>query len=241
MKSKKPRRSLTIANSRWATYAVAGAATSLAGLSAAEGEIHYSGPVRVRFTGTMAQAFPLDHGANLDFTHSDEGGSGGIARMGLTDPSGEIGFFAADGGREASVSGFYLERIAPHVQVSQLPMEISCTSFSSTLRCFAATIGANFLSGGHFREPGQGYIAFSFDAGAGREYGWARIKTTGDPSYNFVLLDYAWADPGETIQTGQRKSRATYQAVSKSGSLGFLATGGAGLTAWRRHKLIADK
>ena len=52
MKSKALRRKAsTIANSRWATYAVAGAASSLA-VATAEAEIHYSGPVNFQFTGT---------------------------------------------------------------------------------------------------------------------------------------------------------------------------------------------
>src|SRR6187401_2104071 len=61
------RKPVTIANSRWATYALAGAATSLAVLATAEAEIHYSGPVSFRFTGTLHAQFPLDNGASLDF------------------------------------------------------------------------------------------------------------------------------------------------------------------------------
>jgi hypothetical protein len=74
---------------------------------------------------------------------------------------------------------------------------------------------------GNFQEPGRGFIGFVFNAGAGNEYGWARIKTDGAPSYNFILVDYAWADPGDAIQTGQKKSQGPAQAVSKSGSLGL--------------------
>ena len=89
---------------------------------------------------------------------------------------------------------------------------------------------------GKFQEPGRGFIGFVFNAGAGKEYGWARIKTTGAPSYKFILIDYAWADPGEPIQTGQTRSQGRGQAVSNSGSLGLLATGATGLKAWRQHK-----
>ena len=70
----------------------------------------------------------------------------------------------------------------------------------------------------------------------GNEFGWARVKTTGAEMYNFILLDYAWADPGSSIKTGQKSSQTTDQAVSKSGSLGLLATGAKGLNTWRENK-----
>jgi hypothetical protein len=233
------RKAITIANSRWATYAVAGAASSLA-VATAEAEIHYSGPVNFHFTGTGGENFPLDNGASLGFDHIDEGGGKGRAHLYILNPNGLPSFenFAADGGRESSVSGFYLFRVAPQKQVSQLPMERSCrtTSTSSNLRCYGATIGLASLSGCHWKRPGNGFIAFVFDAGAGNEYGWARIKTTGALMYDFILVDYAWADPGDSIRTGQKSSQEVGQAVWKSGSLGLLATGATGLKAWREHK-----
>jgi hypothetical protein len=66
-------------------------------------------------------------------------------------------------------------------------------------------------------------------------------RRPGSPSYEFILVDYAWADPGDSIQTGQKKSGATGQAVSKSGSLGLLATGATGLKAWRQQKAAAPQ
>ena len=107
---------------------------------------------------------------------------------------------------------------------------------SSGLDCYGGTIGLTTLPGGHFIEPGRGFIAFSFDAGSGTEYGWARVKTNGAPGYDFILVDYAWADPGDSIKTGQTRSQGTEQAVSKSGSLGLLAAGALGVKAWRQYK-----
>src|SRR5436853_2660509 len=66
-----------IPNSRWAAYAVASAATSLAGLATGEAEIHYSGPVNFRFKGYRLQNPPLENGASLHFFHNDLG-SGGV-------------------------------------------------------------------------------------------------------------------------------------------------------------------
>jgi len=240
MNSKELRRkAITMANPRWATYAVAGAASSLA-VATAEAEIHYSGPINFHFTGTGGANFPLDNGASLGFNHIDEGGGKGRAHLDILNPAGLPSFvnFAADGGRESSVSGFYLFRVAAQKQVSQLHMERSCrTTSSSNLRCYGATIGLGSLMGCHWKRPGNGFIAFVFNAGAGNEYGWARIKTTGAQLYDFILVDYAWADPGDSIKTGQKSSQETGQAaVSKSGSLGLLATGAIGLKAWREHK-----
>ena len=229
------RKAITIANSRWTTYAVAGAATSLAGLATAEAEIHYSGPVNFRFRGTLFHQFPLDNGASLSFHRIDEGGGQGYAKINIPN---SIGDFAGTAiGYEGSY--LYAARLRSRVQVSQLPLRNSCDTISSTVRCFGAIIGLEGGGSGNFQEPGRGFIGFVFNAGAGNEYGWARIKTGGAPSYNFILLDYAWADPGDAIQTGQKKSVATGQAVSKSGSLGLLATGATGLKVWRQHKAAA--
>ena len=182
MKSKALRRkSVTIANSRWATYAVASAATSLAGLATAEAEIHYSGPVDFRFTGTLHAQFPLDNGASLDFFRIDEGGGQGYAHINIPN---SIGDFAGTAiGSEGSY--LYASRLFPRVQVSQLPLHNSCDTISSTVRCFGAIIGLEGGGSGNFQEPGRGFIGFVFNAGAGKEYGWARIKTTGAPSVEF--------------------------------------------------------
>ena len=229
------RQAITMANSRWTTYAVAGAASSLA-MATAEGEIHYSGPVNFRFTGTFHAQFPLDNGASLDFFRIDEGGGQGYAHINIPN---SIGDFAGTAiGSEGSY--LYVSRLSPRVQVSQLTLRNSCDSTSSSgVRCFGAIIGLEGGGSGNFQEPGRGFIGFVFNAGAGNEFGWARIKTTGKPGYDFILLDYAWADPGESIETGQKMSQGPAQAVSKSGSLGLLATGATGLKAWREHKQAA--
>ena len=188
-----------------------------------------------RFTGTLFHQFPLDNGASLSFHRIDEGGGQGYAKINIPN---SIGDFAGTAiGSEGSY--LYASRLFPRVQVSQLPLRNSCDTISSTVRCFGAIIGLEGGGFGNFQEPGRGFIGFVFNAGAGNEYGWARIKTTGAPWYNFILIDYAWADPGEAIQTGQKRSQGSGQAVSKSGSLGLLATGATGLKAWRQHKRAA--
>jgi hypothetical protein len=73
------------------------------------------------------------------------------------------------------------------------------------------------------------YIGFSFDAGAGTQYGWVQVKMeTGAPHNAFTVVAYAIGEVGEKITAGE--------AVPEPGSLGLLATGGIGLLLWRRRR-----
>lgn len=55
----------SISNSRWATYAAAGAASALTCANSAEAEIHYSGPINVWLTRNAHASLPLSNGASL--------------------------------------------------------------------------------------------------------------------------------------------------------------------------------
>jgi hypothetical protein len=238
---KSVRKSVTLPNSRWAAYAVAGAATSLAGLASAEAEIHYSGHINHRFTGSNHASFPLQDGARLVFSHQLRGSNRGFAHLALQGPGGPSdseGYFAGKPNNPFSGYGFYVFRLASHHPITRNSMGRSCfnTFTSSRVECVGATIQSGFGTYGEFQQPGRGFIAFSFDTGAGLQFGWARIKTSGLPLVNFILLDYAWGDPGDTVVTGQTSSSGKPQAVTKSGSLGLLATGAQGLKAWRQQR-----
>lgn len=152
--------------------------------------------------------------------------------------------------------GFYVSNLSPRVNLSRLTFGAYCrfTSTGSELHCFGGTIGYTQRPNGKFRHPGTGYIGFTFDSGNGRQYGWVRIRTNGAPEYRFILHDYAWADPGESIRTGQKRSGADpgesvqtgqkdssgqMTTVPDRGSLGLLALGGAGLIAWRKRRAAA--
>ena len=59
----------------------------------------------------------------------------------------------------------------------------------------------------------------------------------GAPDNAFKVIDYAWADPGESINAGQTtESDQAADSVPQSGSLGLLALGAIGLSAWRRRR-----
>ena len=225
------RRQVRIVNSRWTTYALAGAATSLAGLATAEAEIHYSGPVNFQFKGTLSHAFPLENGHSLFFHHNELGSGQGVANLSISSDA----LFA--GPQSYSNEAFFVYRLRSQVNVSQEPLGHSCFRFSSTYGsstvtyCFGGIIGR--LTDGYFSEPGRGFIGFRF---GGTQYGWVRVKTSGEGENNFIVLDYAWGDPGDKIETGQKSSHDNKQAVTKSGSLGLLATGATGLKAWRQGR-----
>jgi MYXO-CTERM domain-containing protein len=205
-----PRKPASIAKTRWAAYAAAGAATALVGSNSAEAAIHYSGLLHVEFPPgrDRIKAFPLDQpGDFLSFVHSAFGGNE----------------FAVYGIVSAAVRGSEISAIT-YVAKLSFGQAISTGLFSYGNR-------GNMAYGWHDR--GTGYVGFRFNNGAGIQYGWARVTMSGEPDNAFIVRGYAYADPGEPIRAGQRSSDE--QAPNQS-SLGWLALGAAGLLAWRRRR-----
>ena len=221
----------SIAKTRWVSYAVAGAATALAGSQSAEAAIHYSGPVNELFLAGDASRFRLDQ----------PGDSFKLARSfsfyyyyyhhhhhGRKHHGVLINRFSVFGIASAAVRGSFYRG------VSQLSpgQAISMGSFIQGFPVPEA--GGNLPGGGH---GGIGFIGFRFNNGAGVQYGWARIKMKGGRSSNFTLLDYAYADPGEPLTAGQTSQGTLIdEQASDQGSLGGLALGAVGLLAWRKSR-----
>lgn len=228
-------KSASIPNSRWAAYAAAGAASTLACASSAEAEIHYSGIVNHDFTPPASVAsFPLDAGVDLQFRVGIPTGTGGESGgFGHLEIGGASNGFVAT---HPAYAGVYLSDLGARVNLSRQSFKNSCrfTSSSSNKVCYGGTIGGL----GRFQDRGVGFIGFVFNQGtAASQYGWARIKTSGAPKYHFVLVDYGWGDPGDRVLTGQKRSQQTGETVPATGSLGLFAIGGAGLVAWRKRRL----
>ncbi len=95
-------------------------------------------------------------------------------------------------------------------------------------------------TGGRGGNRGIGFIGFRFNNGAGVQYGWARIMKQRGRAESFILLDYAYADPGERLRAGQTSegilSGEQDEQAPDQGSLGGLALGAVGLLAWRKSR-----
>lgn len=229
---------VSIAKTRWVSYAAAGAATALAGSQSAEAAIHYSGPVNEPIKRGAAD-FLLDQFDDSfriwrHFTYYGFYGKhhGHHHRR-------EVVEFAIFGNASVGVRG-------GQGYVSQLGagQEISAGNFiqgvPDSYSIFPQNGGGNIVlvAGGNLpAQGGQGgisFIGFRFNNGAGIQYGWARINIKeGGRSKTFTLVDYAYADPGERLMTGQ-----TSEGIlsAEEGSLGGLALGAVGLLAWRRSR-----
>ena len=226
---------VSLPSPRWTKYALGSAASALAGVGAGvtpvEAEIHDSGLVKevvyATQTRSTQQAFlPLTGGASLSFAH------------GLATSREGAAFFGLRGAAVESVRGTGDPFLG---QASKLHRGYNVSSGpfvgGSNVELFLIFHDDR---GNPWARPGFGFVGFKFDVGNGIQYGWARLRMTGAPENGFIVVEYAWADPGERIEVGQtRANGGEGNAVSPSGSLGLLALGAAGLEAWRDQRRAA--
>ena len=216
----------SIANTRWAAYATAGAATALAGSNCAEADIHYSGIVNVHFPPHRDRliAFPLDQtGDSLVFEHT--------ASLCYR------ASFSINGIVSAAFRGY--SGNTHYVSKLSFGQNISTGNFQQGFGVMAIQLTC-LTYGAPWNDPGTGYVGFRFNNGAGIQYGWARVTTTGEFEGNgFRVVAYAYADPGEPIRAGQRAS--SDEQAPDEGSLGWLALGAAGLLAWRKSRSLTAR
>ncbi len=230
MKTNKLRRkSTSISKTRWVAYAVAGAATALAGSHSAEAAIHYSGILNVSFPPhkDRVKTFPLDQAGDfISFERAEVGNP-------FFDAT-DIAYFRIFGIAAAS---FQADRYSYRFYVFELPRGQNISDGPFTHQTFFPSNGGIMASGhpffSHWGDRGTGYVGFRFNNGAGLQYGWARVWVSGQPENAFKVLDYAYADPGERIRAGQTSSD---EQSPDQGSLGWLALGAVGLLAWRKSR-----
>ncbi len=220
----------SISSGRWAAYAAAGVATTVGLAPSSEAEVHYSGLVNYEFGRHNGfGAFPLDQGVSLAMN---------IGVPGSSDAFGHVRITGADGafvGRFAAYTSPFASTLDIGVNVSQQRFFVSCRWSSSNQTQICYYSGDN-IGGASFETRKRTFIGFRFTNETGLHYGWARIHLSGPPKYRFDLVDYAWADAGEQLRTGQKVSHPQVGATTKSGSLGLLALGAAGFKVWRPEK-----
>jgi hypothetical protein len=226
-----------VSHSRWLAYATASAATALAGSHSAEAAIHYSGRLDVTFLphNDYAKTFPLDQAGDfISFERAEDG----TAFFHGTD----IAYFRIFGIAAASFRGFRSNTADYRHYVSKLPLSRNVSGGFFTFQPPYPGDGGILASGHGFTQEwlgrGTGFVGFRFDNGAGFQYGWVRVKMTGQPENGFRVIEYAYADPGEPIRTGQRSSN---EQAPDEGSLGGLALGALGLLAWRKSRSRAAR
>jgi hypothetical protein len=239
MKTRQSRRQAAkVSRSRWLAYATASAATALAGSHSAEAAIHYSGLLREHFPPDQnkTKTFPLDQAGDSLFF----GRASVLAARGPTGSETPLFQFneavftcfgivsAAFRGPRASGDNYYN-------YASRLPFgeNISAGNFThGSFHYGLLASGARHIYS-QWGHRGTGFVGFRFNSGAGMQYGWARVSMVGGSRNAFTVLDYAYADPGEPIGAGQRRSN---EQVAQQGSVGLLAIGAVGLLVWRKNR-----
>lgn len=222
---KNRRSKAVVSKAKLAAYAATGAAAAACGVNSAEADITHV------VVNTLVQDTTLnDGGIGLQLMLGDlASASVGLAHFYGT-AYGRVAAAAGNffGTQGASVAGFnagafnYASNVASGAPISALPF-LGPNVFM-TMAFNSGYTNSQFLN------PGYGFIGLRFN---GNQYGWVRVNMAGAPDNSFIVVDYAWADAGESINAGQ------ITAVPEPGSLGMLALGAIGLAGWRRSRRAA--
>ncbi len=232
----KARRRCAVNAGRWISYAAAGAATAVAASNDADGAIMYSGTVNLTYSVPGAS-----RNINLKLL---SGGHSTFARLhhSAADVVGFGGMSSSSAHAKFKVLGSFLGRVqgnvpAGHPYASKLALG---AAIGSPFNASGAsnTMAKGGAGAGQWTALGTGFLGFEFNAGAGLQFGWARVTmaSNGHPGFGLgqnwdkmTLVDYAYGTPGQAITAGQT-------VVPEPASLGMLAVGALGVVALRGGK-----
>jgi len=222
---------------RWASYAVAGAATAIAATNDAEAAILYSGVLNTSVGAPPAEVWMYTLISNSHpgvfklgyFKHLNRGSIPFPVNQPATAG-------AASGHMLAGHSAFHTGSVGGQIRGYKSALG---SIFASRLLSHANIAGGHFNTAGknnilasyfkgfgsygQFQAVGTGFLGFEFNLGGGEQYGWARVNmTSGQKFNNFKLVDYAYGTVGQAITVGQT-------ATPEPASLSLLAFGAVGL------------
>ena len=208
-------KSVNVSKKRWAAYAAAGVAATIAGTQSAEADITHvvvgpgAGDITIAggtYSGTLGTAGTLLAAVLNAGTSASILGNAIVAVIG------------------GSVAG-YQSGAYPYASNVAFGANISTANFgigTSTATMAYASSGGQFLNTG-------GFVAFRFNGET--QYGWARFSLlNGAPLNQYILEEYAYGMVGEVVTVGQTTS------IPEPTSLGLLALGAVGVMANRRRK-----
>jgi hypothetical protein len=207
----------SVNSAKWAAYAAAGAAATLAAQNA-------DAAITVVDYDLLLEDSTPDDGFFDTFIHSF--GASGASLSFLFAQSATSGAMAIRGWSNLSIAGFATSGF-------YYPSNLAYGANLST-QAFGVLPGErgdmvfyNGYSNSQFVNTG-GYIGFQFDLGGGTQWGWAELSLEqGTPVSIFRLETIAWGGVGEAITVGQ---------VPGPGALAMLALGAVGVGGWRRKR-----
>lgn len=221
------RLTLQVDRKRWSAYAIAGLATAMAGQGTAEADVNHAIANQMvdhtQASGSAARyGFSLTGGASFSVVNYYIGpGSEAFAGFQINGATAGTAMFGG-----YITSGYNNSRYVNNHAHGGLVSAINFITnqpggIYGSFGMMASQIWGPFVN------PGVGFVGFKFDVGQGTQYGWAQVIMNGPQLNSFTLVDYAYADPGESISFGQ---------VPEPGALGVLSLGAVGLLAWRKRK-----
>jgi len=247
-------RTCTVDLGRWFSYAAAAAATALVANNDAEGAILYSGVLNIPEVGASPPHFQIHYAAvNTLVSNGHEGNLaiGGIDHeIQNARPSGATynAFALFDiKSAHAHILGRAVRPYVGYASKLALGANISAGPFFPSSKTVVGKMATNSTVGDRrWTSAGMGFIGFSFNRGAGVEYGWVRVTIDGPKTNNLTVVDYAYGTPGQAIEAGAYALNGHggfefVPPVPEPASLGLLATGAIGLLAmrWSRKRMLA--